>query len=80
MLHGAYGNIIRRALSAKSAGPWQVSDLATLDTVVTKEFCQEHEPDCDSAAVLDWVKALSKEDREELIRECNRSLVGDDES
>ena len=71
--YGAYERLIFWALLAKAPAPWSVADLDGLEDIVTEGFCAEDWPDCAHYEVLDWIRALDDDDREELIVRCNLS-------
>ena len=69
--YGVYELVVFRALPLKAPAPWSVTDLDALEDVITEQFCAEHWPDCQHFEVLDWIRALSGEDRAEIIARCN---------
>ncbi len=74
MTLGQYEQIVYEALQRLSNGPWSVPDLGRAESVITDEMCGGYGPDCDSSAVLDWLRALSDTDRADLVTRANEEL------
>ncbi len=71
--YGAYERLVFWALLAKAPAPWSVADLDGLDEIISEGFCAEDWPDLAHYEVLDWVRALTPDGREQLIVRCNQS-------
>ncbi len=71
MALGQYEQIVLEALQRLSDGPWSVPDLGRAESVINDEMCGGYGPDCDTSAVLDWLRALSDADRSELVLRIN---------
>jgi hypothetical protein len=71
MALGQYEQIIFEALQRLSTGPWSVPDLGRAESVINDELCGGYGPDCDTSAVLDWLRALSDADRRDLVLRLN---------
>jgi hypothetical protein len=71
MALGQYEQIVFEALQRLSQGPWTVPDLGRAESIINDELCGGYGPDCDSSAVLDWLRALSDADRRELALRVN---------
>ena len=71
MVLGHYEEIVLEALQRLSGGPWTVTDLGRAESVINDELCGGYGPDCDSSAVLDWMRAMSDADRSDLIARAN---------
>ena len=74
MALGQYEQIVFEALRRLSSGPWSVPDLGRAEQIVNDEICGGYGPDCDTSAVLDWLRSLSDADRRELILRVNDEL------
>jgi hypothetical protein len=74
MASGAYEQIVFEALERLSGGPWSVPDLGRAEQVIDDELCGGYGPDCDTSAVLDWLRALSDADRYDLVLRVNEEL------
>lgn len=71
MALGQYEELVFEALQRLSDGPWTVTDLGRAESVINEEICGGYGPDCDSSAVLDWIKAMSDPDRSDLMARAN---------
>lgn len=71
MALGQYEQIAYEALQRLSDGPWSVPDLGRAESVINDELCGGYGPDCDTSAVLDWMRALSDSDRADLVARAN---------
>jgi hypothetical protein len=71
MALGQYEQIVYEALERLSTGPWSVPDLGRAESVINDELCGGYGPDCDTSAVLDWMRSLSDVDRNDLVARAN---------
>ncbi len=71
MALGQYEEIVFEALQRLSDGPWSVPDLGRAESVINDELCGGYGPDCDTSAVLDWLRSLSDSDRQDLTARMN---------
>jgi hypothetical protein len=71
MALGQYEQIVLEALQRLSGGPWSIPDLGRAEGIINDELCGGYGPDCDTSAVLDWMRSLSDADRQELILRVN---------
>ena len=69
-LHG-FEKIIEQALRSRSDGPWTADDLRRVGEIIDDHFCDRHQPDCKSSAVLEWLDSLDEIQQEELLFEVN---------
>ena len=74
MALGQYEQIVFEALERLSGGPWSVPDLGRAEQIINDEMCGGYGPDCDTSAVLDWLRSLSDADRSDLILRANDEL------
>jgi hypothetical protein len=68
---GQYEQIAFEALQRLKDGPWSVPDLGRAEQIINDEICGGYGPDCDSSAVLDWLRSLSDADRSDLVVRAN---------
>jgi hypothetical protein len=70
---GVYERILLASLQNMHAGPWQLADLVKVEGAITEEICSRlsGETECHPAAVADWLRTLSGEERRELLQRLN---------
>jgi hypothetical protein len=71
MALGQYELVVVEALERLSNGPWIATDLERVGEIINDELCGGCGPDCNSSAVLDWLRSLGEKDREELVFQAN---------
>lgn len=72
MVHfGLYEVVVKKALEAIHPAPWSIEDLEASESWITPEHCQGVYPRCDPQDVTDWLHALPKADRQELVDHLN---------
>jgi hypothetical protein len=67
IVRGKYEVLLQSALEREGPGPWNRRDLDRVKETLTEEFCLAYDRECDQAAVLDWLNALSSEEVADLL-------------
>ncbi len=76
---GAYEETVLRALEAEKPAPWSVDDLLSPETLVAITECAVSDRTCDAAAIRDWLRCLSDDEKRDVIDQLNkysRTFVG----
>jgi hypothetical protein len=68
---GQYEQVVFEALERLAGGPWMVTDLVRAEQIINEELCGGYGPECNSSAVLDWLRSLGDAEREDLIFRAN---------
>jgi hypothetical protein len=71
MALGRYEQIVKEALQMMSNGPWNSAHLMRAPDIINDEMCGEYAPDCKSSEVVDWLKALSPQEIDDLLFRLN---------
>ena len=68
---GKYEVLVEAALERLHPSPWNEHDLARVKDTLNEDFCLAYGPECDKAAVLDWLNALSAGEISDLLIHLN---------
>jgi hypothetical protein len=68
---GKYEVLLQAALQRLRPGPWNEHDLARVKDTLNEDFCLAFGPECDKAAVLDWLNSLPPEEISDLLIHLN---------
>jgi hypothetical protein len=71
MPFGRCEQVVIDALERLSPGPWTMTDLERVDDVMNDEVCGGRGPDCETSAVLDWLRTLDVRERADLVYRAN---------
>ena len=71
MALGQYELIVKEALEMLSNGPWSETHLMRVRDVINDEMCGGYGAECKSSEVIDWLSALDKAERDDLLFRLN---------